>query len=176
MRDIRSDLQERATLIDGEIRAAYAHFEKTVQQLQSERDARISDLKSGLAMIGKFMEFEERYLGNSSPVVPGSQYGSQRRFFPRRRKRGARRAPYARKPVAKRANSRVAKRNLRASHHVAGNQASKGGLMPRTADCRPSPSPAILRTGARPVHPISRHSISFIQSVSERRGPEHCRA
>ena len=72
MRDIRSDLQERAALIDGEIRAAYAHFEKTVQQLQSERDARISDLKSGLAMIAKFMEFEERYLGNASPVVPAS--------------------------------------------------------------------------------------------------------
>jgi len=72
MRDIRSDLQERATLIDGEIRAAYAHFEKTVQQLQSERDARLSDLKSGLAMIAKFMKFEERYLGNSSPVVPAS--------------------------------------------------------------------------------------------------------
>jgi hypothetical protein len=73
MRDIRSDLQERATLIDGEIKAAYGHFEKTVQQLQSERDARISDLKSGLAMIAKFMEFEERYLGNSSPVDPASR-------------------------------------------------------------------------------------------------------
>jgi hypothetical protein len=72
MRDIRGDLRERATLIDGEIRAAYAHFEKTVQQLQSERDARISDLKSGLTMIAKFMEFEGRYLGNSSPVVPAS--------------------------------------------------------------------------------------------------------
>jgi hypothetical protein len=72
MRDIRSDLQERATLIDGELRAAYAHFEKTVQQLQIERDARISDLKSGLAMIAKFMEFEERYLNNSSPAVPPS--------------------------------------------------------------------------------------------------------
>jgi hypothetical protein len=72
MRDIRSDLQERATLIDGELRAAYAHFEKTVQQLQIERDARISDLKSGLAMIAKFMEFEERYLSNSSPAVPAS--------------------------------------------------------------------------------------------------------
>jgi len=40
MRDIRSDLQERATLIDGEIRAAYAHFEKTDQQLQSENGMR----------------------------------------------------------------------------------------------------------------------------------------
>jgi hypothetical protein len=72
MRDIRGDLQERAALIDGEIRAAYAHFEKTVQQLQSERDARISDLKSGLAMIAKFMEFEERCLDHSSPMVPAS--------------------------------------------------------------------------------------------------------
>jgi len=38
MRDIRSDLQERATLIEEQIRAAYAHFERTVQQLQNERD------------------------------------------------------------------------------------------------------------------------------------------
>ena len=39
MRDIRSDLQERATLVDEQIRAAVAHFEKTIQQLQAERDA-----------------------------------------------------------------------------------------------------------------------------------------
>ena len=54
MRDIRSDLQERATFIDEQIKAAYAHFEKTIEQLQNERDARIADLKSGLAMIAKF--------------------------------------------------------------------------------------------------------------------------
>jgi hypothetical protein len=72
MRDIRSDLQERATLIDGEIRAAYAYFEKAIQQLQSERDARIGGLKSDLALIAKFMEFEERYLSDSSPAVPTS--------------------------------------------------------------------------------------------------------
>jgi len=72
MRDIRSDLQERATLIDEQIRAAYAQFEKTLEQLQNERDARIADLKSGLAMIAKFMEFEQRFLGNVSPPVPSS--------------------------------------------------------------------------------------------------------
>jgi len=72
MRDIRIDLQERATLIEGEIRAAYAHFEKTLQQLQNERDAQIADLKSLLAMIGKFMEFEQRTLGNAPPRVPPS--------------------------------------------------------------------------------------------------------
>lgn len=63
MRDIRSDLQERTTLIEAQIRAAYAHFERIVQQLQNERDAKITDLKSGLAMINEFMELEERFLG-----------------------------------------------------------------------------------------------------------------
>jgi len=72
MRDIRSDLQERATLIDEQIRAAYAQFEKTLEQLQNERDARIADLKSGLAMVAKFMEFEQRFLGSISPPVPSS--------------------------------------------------------------------------------------------------------
>ena len=67
MRDIRSDLQERATLVDEQIRAAVAHFEKTIQQLQAERDERITDLNSGLAMIAKFMEFEERYLPTRRP-------------------------------------------------------------------------------------------------------------
>ena len=71
MRDIRSDLQERKTLIDGEIRAAYAYFEQTFQQLQSERDARIADLKAGLAMIAKVMEVEDRLLGEvSAPSSP----------------------------------------------------------------------------------------------------------
>jgi hypothetical protein len=70
MCDIRSDLQERATLVDEQIRAAIAHFDKTIQQLQAERNARITDLKSGLAMIAKFMEFEERFL--TPPVVPAS--------------------------------------------------------------------------------------------------------
>jgi hypothetical protein len=72
MRDIRNDLQERATLIDEQIRAAYAQFEKSVEQLKNERDAKIADLKSGLAMIAKFMEFEQRFSGKVSPPVPSS--------------------------------------------------------------------------------------------------------
>ena len=67
MRDIRSDLQERATLIDDQIRAAVAHFDKAIQQLQMERDAKIADLKAGLAMIAKFVEFEERFLPTRRP-------------------------------------------------------------------------------------------------------------
>ena len=49
MRDIRGDLQERAIFVDEQIRAAAAHFDKAIQQLQTERDARIADLKAGLA-------------------------------------------------------------------------------------------------------------------------------
>jgi hypothetical protein len=67
MRDIRSDLQERATLIDEQIRVAYSHFEKTVEQLKNEHNARVADLKSGLTMIAKFMEFEQRYFRSDSP-------------------------------------------------------------------------------------------------------------
>ena len=72
MRDIRSDLQERAALIDEQIRAAYSHFEKTVEQLKNEHDARVADLKSGLTMIAKFMEFEHRYFRSDSPAAEAS--------------------------------------------------------------------------------------------------------
>ena len=37
MRDIRGDLEERANIIQEQLRASYAHFENVVQQLQRER-------------------------------------------------------------------------------------------------------------------------------------------
>lgn len=58
MRDIRSDLEERAQIIQQQLRASCAHFEKVVQQLQKERDARVSNLKETLAMINRRMQFE----------------------------------------------------------------------------------------------------------------------
>src|SRR5262245_4592469 len=72
MRDIRSDLQERAALIDQQIKAAYDHFERSVQQLQSDHDAKTGELNSTLAMVKKFMEFEERNMANVAPRVPDS--------------------------------------------------------------------------------------------------------
>jgi hypothetical protein len=72
MRDIRSDLKERATLINEQIRAAHEHFQKIFEQLQNERDARIADLQSGLAMIAKFTQFEQWFFGNLSPSVTSS--------------------------------------------------------------------------------------------------------
>jgi hypothetical protein len=70
MRDIRSDLQERATLIDEQIKGAYDHFERSIRQLENERDARIGELQSALSMIAKFIEFEDRHRAvPSSPLV-----------------------------------------------------------------------------------------------------------
>jgi hypothetical protein len=35
MRDIRSDLEERAHIIQEQVKVAYAHFERMAQQLQT---------------------------------------------------------------------------------------------------------------------------------------------
>ena len=75
MRDIRNDLQERADLIHDRIKAAAVHFERMVEQLRNEHDARVADSKACLAMIEKF---EERHLANMSPETtpppPASQH------------------------------------------------------------------------------------------------------
>ena len=68
MRDIRNDLQERADLIHDQIKAAAVHFERVVEQLRNEHDARVADSKERLAMIARLMEFEERQFANRSPA------------------------------------------------------------------------------------------------------------
>jgi len=68
MRDIRIDLQERARLIEDQISAAYAQFEKMIEQLQAEREGRVSELKSELAALSKLMEVEHRRMANILPL------------------------------------------------------------------------------------------------------------
>jgi hypothetical protein len=68
MRDIRSDLQERVNLMEERIKAANALCEETVKQLQKERDALVADLKSGIAMVVKLMEFEQQQMGSVAPA------------------------------------------------------------------------------------------------------------
>jgi len=53
MRDIRNDLQERADLARDQIKAVNAQFQRMVEQLRHEHDAKIADLKGTLAMIAK---------------------------------------------------------------------------------------------------------------------------
>jgi hypothetical protein len=64
MRDIRSDLQERANLIEEEITAATAHLNKTLEELQIECDARVAQLRAELAVLGVLIESEDQRMPN----------------------------------------------------------------------------------------------------------------
>ena len=64
MRDIRNDLQERADVAQDAIKAADVQFQRMVDQLRHEHDARVADLKGALAMIAKLLELENRFSGN----------------------------------------------------------------------------------------------------------------
>ena len=69
MRDIRNDLQERARLIEEQISGAYAQFEKMIEQLQTEREGRVLDLKSELGAVVKLLEGEHRRMANVLPIA-----------------------------------------------------------------------------------------------------------
>jgi len=64
MRDIRNDLQERADVAQDALKAADVQFQRMVEQLRHEHDAKVADLKGALAMIAKLMELENRLSGN----------------------------------------------------------------------------------------------------------------
>jgi hypothetical protein len=74
MRDIRGDLQESANFIEEQIRGTYAHFENVVQQLMSERDAKVAELQGAHIMMNKLIEFEDSFMDNvvslSNPQTP----------------------------------------------------------------------------------------------------------
>jgi hypothetical protein len=57
MRDIRSDLQERANATEEEIRAINADYGKIIEQLQTERAAKVAEAKMKLEMISKLIQF-----------------------------------------------------------------------------------------------------------------------
>jgi archaellum component FlaC len=69
MRDIRSDLHERVNRMEEQIRALHAHCEKTVKQLQAERDAKVGEVRLKLETIHKLIEFENQDISNAPPVV-----------------------------------------------------------------------------------------------------------
>jgi hypothetical protein len=65
MRDIRSDLQDRASLLEEQINAHEAQFDKIVEQLRVEHEGRLDDLKAEFAAVTKLMELEQRRIGNA---------------------------------------------------------------------------------------------------------------
>ena len=72
MRDIRGELQERASLFEEQINAHEAGFEKHIEQLKREHDSRLEDLKAELEAVTRLMEIELRRFG-SAPAAPTVQ-------------------------------------------------------------------------------------------------------
>ena len=68
MRDIRGDLQDRASLLEEQINAHEAEFEKLIEQLKAEHDARLDDLKAELDAVTRLMETELRRF-SSAPAA-----------------------------------------------------------------------------------------------------------
>ena len=83
MRDIRGDLQDRASLLEEQIRAHKAQFEKLVAQIRAEHEARLKDLRAEFDVITKLHEIEQRRLDNApqaptgAPVQPAPQAVAQ---------------------------------------------------------------------------------------------------
>jgi hypothetical protein len=82
MRDIRGDLQERAHLVQEQISAVQGQFDKHIEQLKREHEARLEDLKSALNTVHVVIGIEGRRLG-SSPSVTKAQYPPSAPSHPR---------------------------------------------------------------------------------------------
>src|SRR6516165_3647841 len=73
MRDIRGDLQDRASLLEGQIGAQEAQFEKLVAQMKAEHEARLKDLRAEFDVITKLLELEQRRLDNAPQAPTAAQ-------------------------------------------------------------------------------------------------------
>src|SRR5262245_65614100 len=69
MRDIRGDLQDRASLLEEQINAHEAQFEKLVTQIRAEHEAKLEDLRAEFDAVTKLLELEQRRLDNA-PQAP----------------------------------------------------------------------------------------------------------
>ena len=82
MRDIRGDLQDRASLLEEQIRAHKAQFEKLVAQIRAEHEARLKDLRAEFDVITKLHELEQRRLDNASQAPTGAPVQSAPQAVP----------------------------------------------------------------------------------------------
>jgi hypothetical protein len=71
MRDIRGDLQDRAALLEEQINAHEAQFDKLIDQLKREHDSRLEDLKAELEAVNRLLEVELRRL-ETAPAAPST--------------------------------------------------------------------------------------------------------
>lgn len=68
MRDIRGDLQDRANLLDEQVKAQQAQFEKLVDQLKREHESRLEELRIEQAAVNTLMEIENRRMSGAGSM------------------------------------------------------------------------------------------------------------
>jgi hypothetical protein len=72
MRDIRGDLQDRASLLEEQITAHEAQFEKLVAQIRAEHETTLKDLTAEFDVVTKLHELEQRRLDNAPQAPTGA--------------------------------------------------------------------------------------------------------
>ena len=77
MRDIRGDLQERSDRLSEQISSTQTQFDKTIEQLKLEHQAKLEDLKSDLNAVRKVLKTEDRLGGRISPSKQSGPRTSQ---------------------------------------------------------------------------------------------------
>jgi hypothetical protein len=70
MRDIRTDLQERAAFIGEHIKASQAQFEMGLEQLKRDHDNKVKDLRAELEAVNVLLGMEQRRHDVAPPVLP----------------------------------------------------------------------------------------------------------
>ena len=82
MRDICGDLQDRANLVEEQIIADKAQFEKLVAQIRTEHEARLKDLRAEFDAVTKLHELEQRRLDNAPQAPTGAPVQSAPQAVP----------------------------------------------------------------------------------------------
>lgn len=72
MRDISTDLRDRADFLKEQIDAAQAKFDHHLEQIKKEHDSRLEGLKADLDAVNTLLGAEQRRLGNM-PAVSNDQ-------------------------------------------------------------------------------------------------------
>ena len=72
MRDIRSDLQDRAEALERDIKAAQTRFDELIERLKQEHDGKLKDLRAELDAVKLLIGLEHRLLGNGTPKANGA--------------------------------------------------------------------------------------------------------
>jgi hypothetical protein len=82
MRDIRGDLQDRASLIEKQISANEVQFAKLVAQMRAEHEVTLKDLRTEFDVVTKLHEFEQRRLDNAPQAPTGTPVQPARQAVP----------------------------------------------------------------------------------------------